>query len=690
MSINNFKMMIKEIILQDWINAGLTIRQYKEDSSNGLLEIKEIHQSASSIISVDSIKRLDRREKIEDYLEKKMEKERIEKESELLNNIKNWYINYRFNGQPLSTDLIEKCNNRAFLFELIIVEKEKYKNNKLRLGMRVNWSEFYKKACEFYAQKRVDYPCREIKNERKMRELVERYEGICDKFDRRDKSSPVRERDYASIVPKNLGNDNSRKVSAKMEALLLSLYRVYDKPFIETVHALYMEFVSGDKIFYDKESGEVYNPADFQYKGKPMEIDCRTVGIYLKDVVNSTAIYADRNGNFDYVNKMRPKHKRKLGQYSLSKVTMDDSDLSRKSVRGFVHRYCAVDVVSGYWFRPAYSVEKKDLNLVYTAFKNMFCELSSLNLPIPGEIEIEHFLMQHIEWLEDVFPIVRFCTSATEKRAEHKIKELKYGEAKKAGHTRGRWYAKHEAYRSVRNKVNGDFIEDEFQPQTIIADDLADIEKHNNSLHPLQKTYPGMTRKDVFLSNINPNLEIMQEWYLFKFIGNETKTSIYNNNKLPLEGCEFWLKDYECLERLESGNYNVTAYWLPSGENEGENNHSIIEKAYLYQGDRYIGEAINSESYQYNENAIERTQDDEMGMFEQQKRVAKFDKMIKSKRKRLLKVGVECANDYSHIQPIPAGANDYSPIQPILTEQDEFDLEDEYMNDYTAIALANI
>ena len=80
-----------------------------------------------------------------------------------------------------------------------------------------------------------------------------------------------------------------------------------------------------------------------------------TVWNYLKDVTNNTAVFADRNGNFDYVNRKRPKHRRKLGRFSLSKISMDDVALSRKSVGGNgCINTSPVDVVSGYWFQPAY------------------------------------------------------------------------------------------------------------------------------------------------------------------------------------------------------------------------------------------------------------------------------------------------------------------------------------------------
>lgn len=240
--------------------------------------------------------------------------------------------------------------------------------------------------------------------------------------------------------------------------------------------------------------------------------------------------------------------------------------------------------------------------------------------------------MQHIDWLDKAFPFVRFCNSPTEKRAEHAIKALKYGAAKDAGHTRGRWFSKSEAWKVIRHKENGDFVEKTHQPQTIVMDDLADIETHNNSLHPLQKTYPGMTRKQVLLTQVNPKLEPIAHWHLYKFIGNETETSIYKNDYLPCNNSEFELADYSMLKRLKPNDHTVTAYWLP--EEDGR-----IEKVYVYQGDTFIGEAVNRDQFAYNECAIERTDKDKANMEHQNHRIGKFDKTFKEKRAEIPKIG---------------------------------------------------
>ena len=270
----------------------------------------------------------------------------------------------------------------------------------------------------------------------------------------------------------------------------------------------------------------------------------------------------------------------------------------------------------------------------------MFRELTANGMPMPGELEVEHHLMEDLEWLGSVFPFVRFCASATEKRAEHNIRALKYGTAKDAGHTNGRWYARSEAYSSVRKKVEGDYELGTSElgcarltAEQLIADDLADIEAHNNELHKRQKRFAGMTRRDVLMQCVNPELKPIEEWYLLRWIGKQTGTSIVNNNRLQVNGEQFELKDFGCIERLKPNSRKVEAYW-------NENLEGEVERVYLWQGETYIGEAENMEKWRYNEFAAERGDEDRAAMLHQQKRVAKFDKMIRERRAELPKVGM--------------------------------------------------
>lgn len=610
----------------DWEMAGLTYDMLKNDSKRGFLKIARRGINGNTLIDVKSIRRPERLRVIEAAYGKVEDKKNTSNYNiEIDTEARAYYISCDLDPQR-----VEEYTNQASILNALRSGMEKQIDALARSGKRLKMGEFWNDAADFYLEQLETYTCKPLGNARSIERVFKQY-------------FKGNKKNYDTLIHGNKGNDAARKVSADIERLLVAIWRTNDKPFVNVVHERYLEFVSGERIIIDTKTGEQFAPADFRYKGRAMEVSVATVWNYLKDIVNETAVYADRNGNFDYMNKRRPKQKRKLGKYSLSKISMDDVALSRKSVRGWIYKYMSVEVLSGYWFRPEYVVGKPSLQTVYGAFRNMFCELEELGMPQPGELEIEHALMKHIDWLNEVFPHVRFAKSATDKRAEHAIRALKYGVSKKEGHMRGRWYGKHEAYKSVRNKVEGDFIEPEYQPQTIIADDLADIEKHNNSLHPLQKTFPGMTRKEVFMKYVNPDLEAIDKSYLYQYIGNETETSIYNNDYCPVQEMDFWLRSYDDLRRLKPNNNKVTAYWLP--EKDGS-----INTVYLYQDGTYIGEAYNSTTYHYNEFAIERTEggEDEANMLHQNKRNAKFDKVIRNRRDEIPTVIYETPEQQEH------------------------------------------
>jgi len=648
-----YKMIGNRLVLtvNDWLTAGLSMDQFKKDSKGGLLQIALRSINGGTTIYLDSVKRPDRLRVIEDAfgsISKEGPKSIFSIEED--EKARAWFLSHMPEGDTQTFEKVEEYTNRVRVFEAIRRGLSSQRQARSCNNQRINMGDFWKLATEWQLEKSEKMNFKPFANDRSFKRAYDLYlkDG------------------NASVMHKGRGNDRARKVSSDMEKLFLALWRQNDKPFGTRVHELYLEFVAGDKEMFDKSTGEVFRPDDFRYKGRALEVSQATVWSYLKSVVNQTATFSDRNGNFDYVNRLRPKHDRKVGMYSLSKISMDDVAMSRQSVRGWVFKYMAVDVVSGYWFRPAYIVGKPTLDTVMESFQNMFCELSLLDLPMPGELEVEHHLMKDIKWLGDAFPFVRFCESPTEKRAEHAIRSLKYGAAKDAGHTRGRWYARHEAYRAVRNKESGDFIEPTYQPQAIIGDDLSDIDTHNNSLHPLQKRYPGMTRRQVLLSQVNPTLSPIEKWRLYRWIGNKTKTMIYNNDYCPVQGDKFELQHFGNLKRLKPNNWDVTAYWLPDED-------GTISNVYLYQGDTYIGEAVNKAQYAYNECAIERTDIDDLNMLHQNKRLSKFDAFMKEQRVDIPRIGIMEASTSQIMQRVldaPSDDRQTKELVEVLEEEE--------------------
>lgn len=663
------------ISVNDWMEAGLTYKQFNHDSHDGLLEIARRGINGNTLIWVNSIKRPDRMRAIEAALGKACPEQSDIYEVSVNTEAREYFSKYsKPDGTKLDAATIERLVMKASLFDAMRHGMERQQAARARAGKKLNKSEWLKTMLAWQIQQCMNKDgvaygiLKPYTNTRSLERAFKAYLY---------ESYPV-------LLNGNIGGDNARKVSRNVENLILALWRTNDKPFIHRVWELYMQFINGWLEVYDMETGVAFDCLETDSDGNRIyqELSEATIWNYLKDVVNTTAVYADRNGHFDYQNTLRPKHHRKVGNYSLSKISMDDVALSRKAkVAGkdvWVYKYIAVDVVSGYYFRPAYIIGKPNERTVYESMRNVFCELWSLGLPMPAELEVEHHLMSDIPWLQDAFRFVRFCESPTEKRAEHNIRSLKWGTAKDMGHTRGRWYAKHEAYRAVRNKVEGDYVEPAYAPLQLIADDLADIDRHNNELHPRQKTYPGMTRRDVLMKQANPDLKPIDMAYLMQFIGNVTETSIRNNDWCMVDNTGFELKDFGSLNRLKPNNYRVTAYWLPSDDES-------VETVYLYQDGVYIGEAENREKYAYNECEAERTDEDAAAMLHQQKRVAKFDKFVKERRAELPKVGrmdaeLGIQNAAAETLIVPEQNE-----QPLGYEEDESNAED-----YTALAISKL
>jgi hypothetical protein len=437
---------------------------------------------------------------------------------------------------------------------------------------------------------------------------------------------------------------------------------------VEQVHKDYLAFLAGKKEFYDKKTGEVFQPKDFK------EISVGTVWNVLKEVPNIAATLQNRDGYFNYNNNFSPKQERKRGEFSLSKITMDDVCLSRKSTKGDVYKYVATDCVSGYMFRPAYIVGKPNHSTVTETIRNMFAELNTYGLPAPYEADTEHHLIKDLEWFPQLFAVVTMNDSATAKRQEHFNRQFKYTVSKRNGHTELRFYGKG-AYAGKRIKAEGDFKRQLFDAQQLIADDIADINEWNNELHPNQKTYPGKTRKEVFLENANPNLKALPAYLISKCVGEKIETSIVKNKRIRANNQVFWLKEYESLSLLKPNNYNVDAYFMKNGDGNAET-------IYLYQDDTYIGEAYDMADKQYNECRAEWTDKDKENYDFQNKEQAKFHKMVKDIKAELPKIGIMEIKTSSLMETIEA------EILPEIEKTSETIFMEEYETmDYAAMAV---
>lgn len=438
---------------------------------------------------------------------------------------------------------------------------------------------------------------------------------------------------YASLISGKFGNQNTRKVNVNIERLVLSLAIMPNKPWNSDVWCMYSDFVNGNLEVIDPQTGEVYNPTDFLDKnGKPLKLSKSTINNILNQPKNQALINKSQMSWSTFMHSQRPHVHRHAPEFSFSKISFDDRDLPRKlkDTKARPKAYYAYDVASQCVVGFAYN-RNKNVDLVVDMFRNMFRMIERNGWGIPAQVEVENHLMS--QWKEGflkagvVFPFVRFCAplNSQEKRAEH-FNGAKKKSVEHRNHLGiGRFYARNEKYRTESKKIS-DELNDTYEDQEyytweqLITEDMMDVREFNNSPHPNQKKYPGMTRWQVLVGNMNPNLQPLDKAMLYRFIGEQVSTSIRRNSYCRILYKDYWLSSPEVLDRLEPNNLKVDAYFLPDDNGE-------IGDIYIYQNGNLIDQLKDVGTY--NEALAERTDEDESIMTEQNKLISKFDAMMK-------------------------------------------------------------
>lgn len=437
---------------------------------------------------------------------------------------------------------------------------------------------------------------------------------------------------YGVLISGKFGNQNTRKVDHKTERLILSLAVLPNKPFNTSVLELYNSFVCGEIEVYDPETGELFNPDDFTDKsGEPKVLSESTITNYLNRPKNKVLIEHEHMSYTTFMHEQMPHMHRHAGDFSLSQITMDDVDLTRKlkDTKQRVHAYYAYDVVSQCVIGASYA-RKKDELLVLDCFRDMFRLIDRNGWGMPAGIEVENHLMSQYKdgFLQAgvAFPFVHFCApqNSQEKYAENLNGAKKRSIIHKNHEGIGRFYGKGK-WRTESKKISdetNELYEDKeyFSYDQLIADDRQDNYEWNHSLHPNQKKYPGMSRWDVLVSNINPTLHPLDKLTLARYIGERVETSIRRNSTVRVAYEDWWLSKTEKLERLEPNNNKVTAYYIPDEAGQAE-------EVFIFQGDRYIDQVERVETY--NRVMAEQTEEDKAKYQVQQKKVASFLKYVK-------------------------------------------------------------
>ena len=490
----------------------------------------------------------------------------------------------------------------------------------------------------------------------------------------RKKVNDYKRNGYGCLISGKFGNQSARKVDYKTKLLVRGLVVLPNKPYNSNVHEMYISFVCGELDVYNPKTGELFNPDDFTDKnGDPKSLSESTINNILNEPATKMLIEKSLSSWSTFMHEQMPYMHRHSGQFSLSQITMDDVDLTRKlkDTKQRVHAYYAYDVVSQCVIGASYA-RKKDERLVVDCFRDMFRLIASNGWGIPAGIEVENHLMsQYKEGFlkaDTVFKFVRFCAplNSQEKYAEPLNGAKKRSVIHKNHEGIGRFYGKgkwRQEYQKISDETNELYEDKEyFTWEQLVADDRKDNEEWNNMLHPNQKMYPGMTRWQVLEANINPNLLPYDARTLAYHIGERVETSIRRNSTVRVAHEDWWLSSTSVLERLEPNNYKVTACYLPDDE-------GTPQEVFIYQKGKYIDtvEKVNT----YSRVMAEQTEEDQAAFVEQQKKIAKFNKYVEDNaidRLGILKPSQQAQQEVLELKP--SAPLKYEPKMPLPSASD--------------------
>lgn len=449
----------------------------------------------------------------------------------------------------------------------------------------------------------------------------------------RKKVNEYKREGYGCLISGKFGNQSARKVDYKTEQLILGLAVLPNKPYNTNIAEMYNMFVCGELDVYDPKTGELMNPDDFVDKktGEPLELSESTINNYLNKPKNRVLVEHALSSWTTFMHEQMPHVHRHAPEFSLSKISFDDRDLPRKlkDTKARPKAYYAYDVMSQCVVGFAYN-RNKNVDLVVECFRSMFRLLERRGWNCPAQVEVENHLMS--QWKDSflkagvLFPFVRFCAP---QNSQEKYAEPMNGAKKRSVEHRnhlgiGRFYAKDRHYRTEAKKVFdelNDTYEDKqyYSWDELIADDMRDVMEFNNSLHPNQKKYPGMTRWQVLEANLNPTLQPIAKSVLARFIGEHVETSIRRNSYCRVAYEDWWLSDVSVMEKLAPNNWKVDAYYLTDEDGS-------VKNVYIYQNDMLIDELQNVGTF--NTADCEQTEEDKAIFVEQQKKIAGFNKWV--------------------------------------------------------------
>nr|DAS94855.1 MAG TPA: transposase [Caudoviricetes sp.] len=524
-----------------------------------------------------------------------------------------FYSNYKPAGEEIKKDRQRQYVNEASILNAIA------KRLKLHLKKQSSGAKssiFWQNACKVLPGIKGVWSHKLPTTEKNLKRKFEKYQ----------------EDGYRSLVNGNYGNQNTRIINEHLEELLKCIYTQSWNPNYIEVHRDYMAFVSGVKLLVSEETGEVYNPKDYE------PISASSVRIYMRKWSNSVGTQKKRsNSRIGYNAKHRSYASLKV-DYAGALLSMDDRDMpfklkgtTKRVVGYFTADACSTAIIGWAFARPKMREDDpngKGLNLIFDCFRNTFEQLEYYGVNMPAEVEVENHLMSNLKETTlkegNLFPFVRFAVAENpqEKSIEGFFRILRYKYERKIKGFRARPHARSEFNQSRPNEEHVEYSFEQICEMTI-----EHILEYNNDLHPNQKKFPGKSRIEVFLEYQHPKLQPINWRDVARWIGFSVKTSV-NRGEVRANNQKFLLPSPELMDKTGMGS-ECTAYWFK--HQAGEEN-----TIYLYRKDEFICEMTTKPTF--HKARIEQDERDLEAMARMQSFTNKIDSHAKKVAKKLEKV----------------------------------------------------
>lgn len=396
------------------------------------------------------------------------------------------------------------------------------------------------------------------------------------------------EEGYPSLISRKHKNDNARVVTDYTTELLNSMFASdASKPTTTEVSRRYDAFLGGYIEVINEETGELYDPKSFR------KLSTSTINNYLRTWQHAVKTAPARTGNRQVLMaRYIPHHTMEQPTYAGSIISVDDRQPPFEYAKGKrMWWYNGIDLASEAFTVWVYGKSKEGIILDF--YRQMVRNYYEWGVSLPAEIEAESSLNSSFTdtFLKEgiMFDYVRIeANNARGKRIERYFGNLRYDIEKQHTGWLARPFAMSESNQESNLKVPM------VDYDALVEQCLRDIEQWNNTEHSKIK---GKTRWEVFVENQNPTLKPINLKRILPMLGYMTETSV-KAGIIKLQRGEYLLGDnneiyfgeklINLMKQVEGEKVNI--YWLDG--NDGQ-----IIKALVYQGDRFICEAISKPTY---------------------------------------------------------------------------------------------